>query len=387
MVAYLDNAATTPLDPRVGAAMAPWISGMAGNPSSLHAPGREARAAVEAARAQVAALLGARREEIIFTASGTEADNLALIGTVQASGSGRHHLVVGVIEHPAVIETARFLERQGVDVSFVPVDGFGRIDPDAVRRALRPHTRLISVMAASNVVGTLQPIAEIGRIARDAGIPFHTDAVQAAGKLPLDLAGLPVDLLSVSAHKLHGPKGVGALYVRTGVTLEPIIHGGGQEHGLRSATENVAGIVGLGRAAELARSEMAEDNARLVHLRDRLIEGIRLACPQAYLIGDPFRRLPGHACLGFAGQEGEAIRLLLALDEAGIAVSTGSACSAARGAEPSYVLQAMGFDALRARGALRLTLGRFNTAGDVDLVLERLPALVGGLRPLATARA
>jgi cysteine desulfurase len=241
-------------------------------------------------------------------------------------------------------------------------------------------------MAANNVIGTIQPVSDIAHIARSAGVLFHTDAVQAVGKLPFDLAVQPIDLLSLSGHKLHGPKGVGALFVREGVSLTPIIHGGGQEGGLRSATENVAAIVGLGWAAELAAVEMAEDNARLGQLRERLIAGIFAACRQVYLIGDPRYRLPGHVCLGFAGQEGEAIRLLLALDAAGIAVSTGSACSASHAAEPSYVLQALGFDAFRARGALRLTLGRFNTAAEVDRVVEVLPGLVADLRRIATAR-
>jgi cysteine desulfurase len=245
---------------------------------------------------------------------------------------------------------------------------------------------LVSIMAANNVIGTIQPVNEIGQVAREAGALFHTDAVQAVGKTPFNLAEQPIDLLSLSAHKLHGPKGVGALYVRDGVTLSPIIHGGGQERGLRSATENVAGIVGLGVAAELAAAEMADDNVRLTALRERLIAGVLSACPQAYVIGHRQRRLPGHVCLGFAGQEGEAIRLLLALDEAGIMASTGSACSASHAAEPSYVLRALGFDPFRARGALRLTLGRFNTEAEVDRTIDILPTLVGGLRRIATAR-
>jgi cysteine desulfurase len=386
MTIYLDNSATTPVDPRVVEAMAPWHAEAFGNPSSLHAFGRQARAAVETARAQVAALLGAKPREIIFTASGTEADNLALIGTIDAAGPGPHHLVTSAIEHPAILQTARALERRGVEVTTVAVDGQGVVDPEAVRRALTPHTRLVSIMAANNVIGTVQPLDEIGQIVHAAGVLFHTDAVQAAGKLPFDLAAQPIDLLSLSAHKLHGPKGVGALYVRDGVALGPIVHGGGQERGFRSATENVAGIVGLGRATELAAAEMAEDNARLAALRDRLIAGIFAACPRAYLIGQPHQRLAGHVCVGFAGQEGEAIRLLLALDAAGIAVSTGSACSAAHAAEPSYVLQALGLDPFRARGALRLTLGRFNTAAEVERVIEVLPGLVAGLRRIATSR-
>ncbi len=384
MAIYLDNSATTPVDPRVVAAMAPWHAKAFGNPSSLHALGRQARDAVETARAQVAALIGARPREIVFTASGTEADNLALAAADGASGPS--HLITSAIEHPAILETARALERRGVALTIVPVDADGLVDPSVVRDSIKPHTRMVSIMAANNVIGAIQPVNEIGQAAREAGALFHTDAVQAVGKVPFNLAEQPIDLLSLSAHKLHGPKGVGALYVRDGVTLSPIIYGGGQERGLRSATENVAGVVGLGVAAELAAAEMADDNARLTTLRERLIAGILSACPQAYLIGHRRRRLPGHVCLGFAGQEGEAIRLLLALDEAGIMASTGSACSVSHAAEPSYVLRALGFDPFRARGALRLTLGRFNTEAEVDRTIDVLPTLVGGLRRIATAR-
>lgn len=387
MAIYFDNSATTPADPRVVEAMAPWHAEAFGNPSSLHAAGRRARAAVDTARAQVAALVGAKADEVVFTASGTEANNLALAGVIAAAGAGPHHLITSAIEHPAVLETARALQRRGVEVTILPVDATGRVDPETLRRALRPHTRIVSIMAANNVIGTVQPVAELAAVARAASVRFHTDAVQAAGKLPFNLGAVPIDLLSLSAHKLHGPKGVGALVVREGVALAPIVHGGGQERGLRSATENVAGIVGLGRAAEIAAAEMAEDNARLVALRERLIAGIRSACPQCYVIGDPTHRLPGHVCLGFAGQEGEAIRLLLALDGAGIAVSTGSACSASHAAEPSYVLTALGFDPFRARGALRLTLGRFNTAAEVEEVIGVLPGLVAELRSITTVGA
>jgi cysteine desulfurase len=383
---YFDNAATTPPDPRVLVAMAPFVGEVFGNPSSLHQAGRKARAAVEGARGQVATLLGARPQEIVFTASGTEADNLALIGAMRSAPPGANHLITSAFEHPAVLETCRWLERCGVAVTRLRVDGDGLVDPDELRRNLRPTTRLVSIMAANNVVGTVQPIAELGAIARDAGVLFHTDAVQAVGRLGFDLARLPVDLLSLSAHKLYGPKGVGALYVRSGVDLEPVVHGGGQERGLRSATENVSGIVGLGAAAALAAAEMADEAVRLVGLRDALLEGVVAAVPQAYLFGHRYRRLPGHLTLGFAGQEGEAIKLLLALDEAGIAVSTGSACSAGHAAEPSTVLQAMGFDAFRARGALRITLGRFSNAQEVARLLEVLPLIVAGLRSIGGAR-
>jgi cysteine desulfurase len=381
---YFDNSATTPLDPRVRKAMEPFLDAAFGNPSSLHRAGREAREAVDRARRQVANLLGADAREIVFTGSGTEADNLALFGAIEASGNGDCHVIVSAIEHPAVLETCRALRNRGVEVELLPVGAEGIVDPGVLDRAMRPTTRLVSVMAANNVMGTLQPIAELGRIVRRRGALFHTDAVQAAGKVPLDVKTLPVDLLSLSAHKLYGPKGVGALYVRSGVTLEPQIRGGGQEGGLRSATENVPGIVGLGQAAEIARAEMADDAARLVGLTDRLLDGILQAVPQAYLIGHRYRRLPGHLCLGFTGLEGEAIKLLLALDELGIAVSSGSACSAHHAGEPSHVLLAIGFDPVRARGSLRVSLGRFNTATEIDYFLEVLPEAVAALRPISS---
>ncbi len=387
MTIYFDHSATTPVDPRVIEAMAPFQGGeVFANPSSLHRGGRQARQAVEAARAQVASLLNARPREIIFTASGTEADNLALLGAMETAPPGRNHLITCGIEHPAILNTCRWLERRGIEVTHVPVDSSGLIDPDDLRRGLRPTTRLVSIMAANNVVGTVQPIAELAAIAHAAGVLFHTDAVQAVGKLAFDLATLPVDLLSLSAHKLHGPKGVGALYVRDGLDLAPLVHGGGQERGLRSATENVAGIVGLGQAAQLAAAEMADEAVRLVRLRETLLDGITAACPGAYLIGHRYRRLPGHLSVSFAGQEGEAIKLLLALDQEGIAVSTGSACSASHAAEPSYVLQAMGFDPFRARGALRITLGRFSSDAEVSRFLQVLPPIVAGLRGIGGVR-
>jgi cysteine desulfurase len=381
---YLDNSATTPLDPRVVQAMQPHLNAVFGNPSSLHQEGREALECLDRARSQVAALLNAEPAEIFFTASGTESDNLALTGTIGALGADEHHVITSAIEHPAVLETCRNLEKRGVQVTYLPCDSEGLIDPDELARAFRPTTRLVSIMAANNVVGTVQPISELARLAHDHGVPFHTDAVQAAGRIPINVRTQPIDLLSLAAHKFHGPKGVGALFVRTGITLAPIIHGGGQERGLRSATENMAGIAGLGCAAEIARVEMSKDAIRLVKLRDRIIESVAKAVPNAYLIGHRHRRLPGHICFGFAGLEGEAIRLLLSLDEAGIAISSGSACSAHHGNQPSHVLQAMGLDPLRARGSLRVTLGRFNTDADVDDFLRVLPEKIKELRPIST---
>lgn len=380
---YFDHSATTPLDPRVAAALELPQGAVFGNPSSLHSEGRQARALVDEARANVAALLGAASSEIVFTASGTEADNLALLGVFR-SGRQPGHMVTSSIEHPAVMETCRFLEQIGVQVTYLPVDEYGVVDPCDLARALRPDTRLVSLMAANNVVGTLQPVAELARITKEHGALFHTDAVQSAGKVPLDVNRVPVDMVSMSAHKLHGPKGIGALYVRSGVSLQPVIFGGGQERGLRSATENVAAIVGFGVAAGLAATEMADEAVRLVRLRERLLDGLHEILPQTYLIGHPFKRLPGHLCLGFSGREGEAIKLLLNLDEAGVAVSSGSACSTHHASEPSHVLVAMGFDSIRARGALRVTLGRFNTEEEVDRFLEIAPQAVESLRPMAS---
>ena len=380
---YLDHAATTPLDPRARHAMGPYLDGVFGNPSSLHWAGRQAHDAVEAGRGEVAALLGARPAEIVFTASGTESDNLAVLGALGAM-QGPRHVITSAFEHPAVLEPCRFLERQGVEVTYLPVSPEGIVAPEALAAALRPTTRLVSVMAANNVVGTVQPTAELAALAHEAGALFHTDAVQAAGKLPLNVGRSPVDLLSLSAHKLHGPKGIGALYVRPGVELAPIVYGGGQERGLRSATENVAAIVGFGQAALLARAEMGEESARLVGLRERVLAAVTGEIDNAYLIGHPYQRLPGYLCFGFSGQEADAIRLLFALDDAGIAVSSGSACSAHNAGEPSYVLTAMGFDTIRARGSLRISMGRFTSDDDIDQLLTALPKAAESLKSIAT---
>jgi cysteine desulfurase len=378
---YFDHAATTPLDPRVREAMLPYLDESFGNPSSLHWAGREAHAAVDEARAEVAHLIGARPSEIVFTASGSEADNLALRGVLEREGG---HVIVSAFEHPAIIETCKYLATRGVQVTQLPVGSDGIVQPDSLVKALRPDTRLVSVMTANNVVGTIQPVTELARLTKEHGALFHTDAVQAAGKLRLDVGRMNADLLSLSAHKFHGPKGLGALYVRAGVELTPIVFGGGQERGLRSATENVAGIVGFGRAASIAREEMGDETVRLVALRDRIVAAITETIANAYFIGHPYLRLPGHLCLGFAGQEGEAVRLLLELDERGFAVSSGSACSSSHVGEPSYVLTSMGLDQIRARGSLRITLGRFTTAEEVDEFLRVLPDAVGSLRTIAS---
>jgi cysteine desulfurase len=375
---YFDHAATTPVDQRVLGAMLPFFSERYGNPSELHRAGREARAAVDAARAQVASVLGAGEKEIVFTSGGTEADTLALYGSLARFQPG--HLIVSAIEHPAVMEAARGLNRQGWDVDFVPVDGDGVVDLDAYERAFRDDTRLASVMAANNVVGTLQPVAALARIAHEKGALFHTDAVQAVGSLPVDVKELGVDLLSLSGHKLYGPKGVGALYVRRGTRLQPVLHGGGQERRLRSGTENVPGIVGLGVAMTLAAEPLPEVRPRLETLRERLARGVLEAVPEVTLLGHPTERLPGNVAFSVRYIEGES--MLLQMDAQGFMVSSGSAC-ASGSLEPSHVVLAMGFGAEEAHGSMRITLGRENTAEEVDAFLEAFPPVVDKLRQMS----
>lgn len=372
---YFDHSATTPVDPRVLEAMGPFLGGTFGNPSSLHYEGRLARAAVDHARAQVAELIGANPEEIIFTASGTEADNLALIGAVRASGKPGH-VVTSAIEHAAILETCKFLASGGTKVTHLPVDADGLVRTEGLLRALQKNVTLVSIMAANNVVGTLQPVEELAHLTKLHGVLFHTDAVQAGGKIPLDVKRLNVDLLSLSAHKLHGPKGIGALYVRKGVKLSPIVFGGAQESGLRSATENVAGIVGFGAAAEIASKELAEEASRLAGLREHIVGELERLFRDIYFFGHATRRLPGHLSFGLRGHEREGGKLLASLDEAGVAVSAGSACSANHSGEPSTVLLAMGYDAESARGLIRVSLGRFNTQEEVDRFLAVLKTAV-----------
>ena len=375
---YFDHSATTPLDPRVLDAMGPFLGGAFGNPSSLHHEGRVARCAVDKARAQVAALIGAEPEEIVFTASGTESDNLALMGAVRASGKPGH-IVTSAIEHAAILETCKFLASSGTRITHLPVDSDGVVRPESLLRALQSNVTLVSIMAANNVVGTVQPVEELAHLTKLHGVLFHTDAVQAGGKIPLDVNKLNVDLLSLSAHKLHGPKGIGALYVRRGVKLTPIVFGGGQERGLRSATENVAGIVGFGASCEIAAQELAGEASRLTGLREYTCRELREFFPNANFFGHKTLRLPGHLSFGFRGQEREVGRLLAALDRAGVAVSAGSACSAHHAGEPSGVLLAMGYDAEGARGLIRLSLGRFNTREEADVFLQRLKEAISAL--------
>ncbi len=374
---YFDHSATTPIDPRVLDAMLPYLGGAFGNPSSLHQEGRAAREAIDTARAQVADLIGADPDEIVFTASGTEADNLALIGSVRASGK-RGHIVTTKIEHAAILQTCRHLATSGTKITYLPVDRDGIVSTSSLLRVLQENVTLVSIMAANNVVGTVQPIEELAHLTKLNGVLFHTDAVQAGGKIPLDVNELRVDLLSLSAHKLHGPKGIGALYVRKGTGLAPIIFGGGQEKGLRSATENVAGIVGFGAAAAIAKAELAEEADRLRGFRETIIEELQRCCPDCYIFGHREHRLPGHLSIGFRGREREIGEILTRLDNAGIAVSAGSACSANHSGEPSGVLLAMGYDDEQARGLIRISLGRFNSREEVARFVKLMTSEVIG---------
>ena len=379
---YFDHAATTPVDPRVLEAMLPYFSEVYGNPSSIHRFGRMAEQAVEDARESVARVWGCQPDEVVFTSCGSESDNLALRGamlTARREGRGRH-LVTTPVEHSAVSNTAAQLSGLlDFDVSLVGVDRFGQVDPAAIAAACRADTALVSVMYANNEVGTVQPLAEIATVAHAAGALLHTDAVQAAGQLPLDVTELGVDMLAVSAHKFYGPKGVGALYVRRGIELAPSQSGGGQEHGRRAGTHNVAFIVGLAKALEIAYAEREAHNAEYRRLRDRLVDGLLAAIPDAQLTGHPAERLPNNASFVFHDVDGNA--LLMHLDLQGIAASSGSACKTGS-PEPSGVLTSMGLDRAWALGSLRLTVGRQTTDADIDYALEVIPQAVAKVRQL-----
>ncbi len=376
---YLDFNATTPVLPEVAAAMLPYLCEEYGNASSIHRWGQRARAGVEQARESVALLLGGRPSEVVFTSGGTESDNLAIFGAPPAFGP-RRHVVSTAIEHHAVLNTCEALEREGVAVTFVPVGRSGIVDPGAVADALRPETTLISVMLANNETGAIQPLEEIARLGRERGVLVHSDAVQAAGKIPIDVGALGVDLLSISGHKIYAPKGVGALWVRKGVRIRPQIYGGRHERERRAGTENVPGIVALGKAAEIARQELAAESARIAGLRDRLERGICERVPDVGVNGDVAHRVPNTTNLTFDGIEGEA--MVIALDLQGISCSTGAACSSGA-IEPSHVLTAMGLSAESARATLRISLGKQNSEADVDRVLEVLPGVVARLRALS----
>ncbi len=377
---YMDHAATTPVSPEVFAAMVPYFSRFFGNPSSLYSFARESREAVEEARGRVAAAIGAEPEEVFFTAGGTESDNWAIKGIAASRRRGGDHIITSSVEHHAVLHTCRYLERQGFSVTYLPVDGYGRVDPAAVADAITDRTCLISVMSANNEIGTIQPVAEIGKVAREHDIPFHTDAVQAIGAVPMDVDAMNVDLLSLSAHKFYGPKGIGALYIRGGTQIENLIHGGGQEQKRRAGTENLPGIIGLGKAIELATADIEEHSRKIGGMRDRLLSGILDAVPDVQMNGHPEIRLANNLNISFRYVEGEAILLLL--DAHGICVSTGSACSSGSG-ETSHVLTAIGLAPEMARGAVRLTLGDVNTDDDVDYVLDVLPRIIGRLRSIS----
>jgi len=380
MNVYLDYNATTPVDAAVLDAMLPYFVRHFGNAGSIHSAGQRGRAAVDAARESVAALLGAKPAEIVFTSGGTEADNLALFGAVAASARPRKHIVATTIEHHAVLNVCQQLEKQGVEVTFVPVGGQGIVAPDDIRRALRPHTILISVMHANNELGAIQPIEEIGRIAAEAGVLFHCDAIQSAGKIPLDVNRLGVSLLSISAHKIYGPKGAGALYVRSGVPIEPLFRGGHHERDRRPGTENVPAIVGLGKAAELARQRLEDDAQRIRTLRDRLEQSLLARIPCARVNGDISRRVANTSNLVFPGAGGEA--LVIALDLEGIACSTGAACSSGS-IEPSHVLLMTGLSQEDARSSLRFSLGRHTSAEEIDRAISVIPGVVERLRALS----
>ncbi len=377
---YLDHAATTKPRPEVVEAMLPLLTDNYGNPSSIYSLGREAKRAVEEAREQVAAVLGAKPEEIYFTSGGSEADNLALQGVAWANERKGKHIITSSIEHHAVYDTCKFLQKRGFEITFVGVDHYGRVNPQEVAEAIREDTILISIMHANNEVGTIQPIAEIGEIARSRGVLFHTDAVQTVGAIPVNVNDLNCDLLSLSAHKFYGPKGVGVLYARKGTRFVPHIYGGAQERGRRAGTENTAGIVGLAKAITLAEEERERVQPRIKELRDRLRDGILARVDEVILTGHPEERLPNNLSLCFRYVEGEA--LLLNLDLQGIAASSGSACTSGS-LEPSHVLLAMGLEHEIAHGSLRLTLGRENTAEEIDYVVEAVATAVEKLREMS----
>ena len=385
---YLDYNATTPVEPEVLDAMLPYFSGEFGNAASIHSPGQRARAAVETAREQVAALIGARPQEIVFTSGGTESDNHAIFGVVgqaflpvpSSNADSLPHVITTAIEHEAVLNPCQALEKSGVRITFLAANREGQIDLDELKQAVRPETALITVMHANNEIGTIQPLDEIGRIAKERNIYFHTDAVQSAGKVPIDVNKLGVDLLSLSAHKFYGPKGIGALYIRSGTRLRQLLYGGHHQRGFRPGTENVAGIVGLGKAAEIARDSLTADARRLSALRDKLEQGLLARVPQTRVNGGCASRTPNTTNLDFPGIEGEA--LLIALDLKGLACSTGAACSSGA-VEPSHVLTAIGLPPEEARASLRFSLGRPTTEQEIDFALQAVPAAVEQLRDLS----
>ena len=377
---YLDYAATTPTRSEVVRAMLPYFTDAFGNPSGIYSYGQEAKGIVEEARVKVADLIGAQDGEIVFMSGGTEADNFALTGVAYANENKGNHIITTSIEHHAVMETCKFLEKRGLEVTCLPVDKYGLVTPDDVKSAITDKTILISVIHANNEMGAIEPIAEISKVAKEAGVYFHTDAVQTVGHIPVNVNELGVDLLSMSAHKLYGPKGIGALYIRKGTRLFSLIHGGEQERRRRAGTENVAGIVGFGMAVELAQKEMSEEVERLTYLRDKLIKGLLERISHTRLNGHPQERLPNNVNISVDFVEGES--MLLNLDLEGICASTGSACSSSS-LEPSHVLLAMGTPPEQAHGSLRLTLGKWTTQDEIERVLDVLPGIVAKLRAMS----
>ncbi|MGI6449493.1 MAG: cysteine desulfurase NifS [Desulfitobacteriia bacterium] len=378
---YLDHSATTPVDPEVAQLIMKYYLEYYGNPSSVHFFGRQVKKALEEAREQVAALIGANAAEITFTSGGTEADNLAIQGAARSRAKKGKHLITSAIEHHAVLDTFKYLAKNGYELTILPVDEEGLVSVDDVTKAIRPDTILISIMHANNEVGSIQPIAEIGALTREKGILFHVDAVQSLGKIPINVQDLNVDLLTISSHKIYGPKGVGALYVRKGVRISPLVFGGSQERKMRSGTENAPGIIGFGKACELAGERMAEETTRLTRLRDKLTEGILTRIDNVKLNGPRgAKRLPNNVNVSINYVEGES--LLLSLDMLGIAASSGSACTSGS-LDPSHVLLAMGLSHEVAHGSLRFSLGRQNTEEDIDFVLQELPKIVDRLRAMS----
>jgi cysteine desulfurase len=377
---YLDHAATTYVKPEVFEAMKPYFCEHFGNASSIYGIGRESKKAVEEAREKVANAIGAQAKEIYFTGSGSEADNWALKGIAAANKAKGNHIITTAIEHPAIMNSCKYLEGEGFEVTYLPVDSDGTVSIEQVKQAIKKNTILISVMLANNEIGTIQPIAEIGALAKENGVLFHTDAVQAVGNIPIDVNKMNVDLLSLSGHKFYGPKGIGALYIRKGVKISSIIHGGQQERGKRASTENVPAIVGLGKAIELATANLEEYNKKIISLREKTIEGLLAKVPYIRLNGHRSNRLPGNVNISFQFIEGES--LLLMLDMKGVCGSSGSACSSGS-LDPSHVLLAIGLSHEIAHGSLRLTFGDENTEEDVDFILEEIPKIVARLREMS----
>ncbi|SNX55312.1 cysteine desulfurase NifS [Thermoanaerobacterium sp. RBIITD] len=376
---YLDNAATTPIRSEVLNSMMPFFDNRFGNPSALYSHGQEAKKAIEEARDKVAVAIGASADEIFFTSGGTESDNWALIGAAYALKNKGNHIITTSIEHHAVLHTCQYLKKQGFEITYLPVDEYGLVDPNDLKEAIKDNTILVSVMFANNEIGTIEPIEDLVKVVHERGVMFHTDAVQAVGNVPIDLKKLDVDMMSISAHKIYGPKGIGALYIKKGIRIDSLIHGGAQERNRRAGTENVAGIVGFGTAIELITKNIDEHIRKLTRLRDKLIDGI-LKIPYTRLNGHPNKRLPGNVNVSFEFVDGES--LILSLDMEGICVSSGSACTAGS-IDPSHVLLAIGLPQEIAHGSLRLTIGEENTEEEIDTVINKLPKIVDRLRQMS----